>query len=170
MQEVLPERLGVFVDVQFAGASGPEVALAWSQASSEGAAGVHSPVESGSLGVSEAGADSHFVDVAVADQGMPAGTAEEHQAEGAYIRVDRLAGSAEGQEQLSVQAGIPEAVVAQWAEGTAAAASAAVVGVPEFGLGHEWASLVGAQSWGRLPSVGAQRSQLKLQVGQGGVV
>lgn len=43
-----------------------------------------------------------------------------------------------------VQAGIPEAAVAQWAEGTAAAASAAVVGVQEFGLGHEWAFLAGA--------------------------
>lgn len=102
MQEVLAERLRVFADVQFVGASGPEVALAWTGlASSEGAAGVHSPVESGSLGASEAGADSHFVDVAAADLGMPAGTGEEHQAGGAYIHVGRLAGSGkegEGQE------------------------------------------------------------------------
>lgn len=90
MVEMLAEKLGVFVDVQF------EVALAWSLASFEGAAGVNSPVESGSLGVSEVGADSHFVGVAAADLGMPAGTGEEHQAEGAYIHVGSLAGS--GQE------------------------------------------------------------------------
>ncbi len=95
MQGVLAEKLGVFVDVQFEVASDPEVVLAWSLASSEGAAGVHSPVESGSLGVSEAGADSHFVDVAAADLGMPAGTGVEHQAEGAYIHVGRLAGPGE---------------------------------------------------------------------------
>lgn len=94
--EMLAEKLGVFVDVQFEVASGPEVALAWSLASFEGAAGVNSPVESGSLGVSEVGADSHFVGVAAADLGMPAGTVEEHQAEGAYIHVGSLAGS--GQE------------------------------------------------------------------------
>lgn len=88
--EVLAEKLGVFADAQF------EVALAWSLASSEGAVGVHSPVESGSLGVCEAGADSHFVDVAAADLGRPAGTGEEHQAEGAYIHVGgSLAGSGE---------------------------------------------------------------------------
>lgn len=52
-------------------------------------------MESGSLGVSEVGPDSHFVGVAAADLGMPAGTGEEHQAEGAYIPVGSLAGSGE---------------------------------------------------------------------------
>lgn len=89
MQGVLAEML--WVDVLFEVASGPEVVLAWSLASSEGVAGVHSPVESGSLGVSEAGADSHFVDVDAADLGMPAGTGEEHQAAGAYIHVGMFA-------------------------------------------------------------------------------
>ncbi len=147
MQEVQAEKLGAFVDVQFEVASGPEVALVWSLASSEGAAGVHSPVESGSLGVSEAGADSHFADVVAADLGMPAGTGEEHQAEGACIHVGSLAGfgeEAEGQEQPSVQAGIPEAVVAQRAEGTAVAAFAAAAAMQELGWGLEWAFLVGA--------------------------
>lgn len=96
MQEVLAEKLGVFVDVRLEVASGLEVALAWGQASSEGAAGANSPVESDSLGVSEAGAESHFVDVAAADLGMPAGTVEEHRAEGACIHVGRLA-EGEGQ-------------------------------------------------------------------------
>lgn len=95
MQEVLAEKTGVFEDVQIEVASGPEVVLAWSLASSEGAAGVHSPVESDSLGVSEAVVDSHFVDVAVADLGKPAGTGEEHQNEGAYIHAGRLAGPGE---------------------------------------------------------------------------
>lgn len=95
MHGELAEKLGVFVDVQFEVASGPEVVLARSLASSEGVAGVHSPVESGSLGVSVAGADSHFVDVDAADLGMPAGTAEEHQAVGAYIHVGIIAGSGE---------------------------------------------------------------------------
>lgn len=134
MQGVLAEKLGVFVDVQFEVESDPDVVFAWSLASSEGAAGVHNPVESGSLGVSEAGAD-----VAAADLGMPAGTGEEHQVEGAYIHVGRPAGPGEkggGQELPLVQAGTPEALVAQWPEG------AAVVGVQEFG--HEWAFLVGA--------------------------
>lgn len=94
MEEVLAEKFEV--------ASGPEVALAWSLASSEGAAGARSPVEFGSLGVSEAGADSHFVvDVAAADLGMRAGNGGEHQAEGAYIHVGRLAepgDEGEGQE------------------------------------------------------------------------
>lgn len=139
MQGVLAERLGAFVDVQF------EVVSPWSLASSEGAAGVHSPVEAGSPGVSEAGADSHFVGVVAAGLGTPAGTGEEHQAEGACIHVDRPAGfgeEVEGQEQPSVQADIPEAVVARWAEGTAAV-SAVVVGMQAFVAGHEWAFLVG---------------------------
>lgn len=82
-------KLGVWACVQ----SEPEVALAWTLASSEDAAGAHSPVEAGSLGVSVAGVESHFVDVAAADLGMAAGIEEEHQAEGAYIRVGRLVGS-----------------------------------------------------------------------------
>lgn len=89
-------------------------------------------MESGSLGVSEAGAESHFVDVAAADLGMAAGTGEEYQAEGAYIHVGRLAVSeeeGEGQEQPLVQAGTPEGVAVQWTEGTAVDASAAVTGV-----------------------------------------
>lgn len=128
------EKFQVFVGVQF------EVALAWSQASSEGAAGAQSPV-SDSHGVSEGGADSHYVDVAAADLGMPAGTGEGHQAVGANIHVGRLVGSVEGEDQELplVQVGSPEALVAQWTGGTAA-----VVGVHEFGLGLEWASLVGA--------------------------
>lgn len=89
MKGVLDGKMWVFVDVQF------EVVLTLSLASSEGAAGVHSPVESGSLGVSEAGADSHFVDVDAADLGKPAGTGEEHRAGGAYIHEGRLAGSGE---------------------------------------------------------------------------
>lgn len=139
MQEALAERSGAFVDVQFV------VVSPWSLASSEGAAGVRSPVEAGSLGVSEAGADSHFVGVVAAGLGTPAGTVEEHQAEGACIHVDRPVGSGEEGEgqQPSVQAGIPEAVVAQWAEDTAAV-SAAVVGMQVFVPGHEWAFLVGA--------------------------
>lgn len=133
--EVLAGKLEVFVDVQFV------VALALILASSVGAAGVHSPVESGSLGVSEAAADSHFVDVAAADLGMAAGTEVECQAEGPYSRVGMLVGSGEeGEGQLLVQVGIPEAAVG----GTAAAASAAVVAVQDFGIGHERALLVGA--------------------------
>lgn len=147
MQVALAEKLGVFVGVQFEVASGPEVALVWNLASSEGAAGVHSLVEFDSLGVSEAGADNHFADVAAADLGMSAGTVEEHQAEGACNHVGSLAEfGKEGvvQEQPLVQAGIPEAVVAQRAEGTAVAALAAVVGLQESGLCREAASLVGA--------------------------
>lgn len=131
--EMLAEKSGVF-------AGGPEKALAWSLAPSVGAAGVHSLVESGSLGVFGAGADSHFVDVVASDLEMPAGTAGEHQVEGAYIHEESLAGSgqvAEGQEWPLVQAGIPEAAAAQWAEGTAVAACVAVVGIQEVGPEHE---------------------------------
>lgn len=118
------------------------MALAWNQASSGGAAGEHSPEEAGSFGVSGAGAESHFVDVAATVLGMP-GTGEDLQA---YIHVGRLAGSgevAEDREQLWVQAGTPEAVFALWAEGTAADVSAAAVEVQERVLGLEWASLAG---------------------------
>lgn len=149
MQAVLAEKLGVFVDVQFEGASGPEVALVLGLASSEGAAGVRSPVEFDSLGVSAAGADNRSADVAAADPGMAAGTVGERRAEGACIHVGSLAESGEEgevQEQPSVQAGIPEAAAARWAEGTAeaaVAALAAVVGMQEFE--HQEASfLVGA--------------------------
>lgn len=131
--EMLAEKSGVF-------AGGPEKALAWSLAPSVGAAGVHSLVESGSLGAFGAGADSHFVDVVALDLEMPAGTVGEHQVEGAYIHVESLAGSgqvAEGQEWPLVQAGIPEAAAAQRAEGTAVAACVAVVGIQEVGPGHE---------------------------------
>lgn len=131
--EMLAEKLGGF-------AGGPEKALAWSLALSAGAAGVRSLVESGSLGAFGAGADSHFVDVVALDLEMPAGTAGEHQVEGAYIHVESLAGSgqvAEGQEWPLVQAGIPEAAAAQRAEGTAVAACVAVVGIQEVGPGHE---------------------------------
>lgn len=174
IQGVLAEKLGAFVGVQFEVASGPGAALACNLASSDGAAGEHSPVESGSLGVSAAGAESHFVDVAAADLGMPAGTGGGHQADGAYIHVGRLAGSGEvvevQEEQPLVQAGTPEAVSVQWAEGTAAAVSAAVAEVQEFGLGLEWASLAGAYIGDRPPSVGVQCILLRLQEGQDDVV
>lgn len=143
--QVLVEKLGEFVGVQSEVASGPEVALAWNLASSEGAAVEHSPVEAGSLGVSGAGAESHFVDVAATVLEMP-GTGEEYQADGAYIHVGRLARSGEvveDREWLLAQAGSPEAMFAQWAEGTAADVSVAVVEEQEFGLGLEWASLAG---------------------------
>lgn len=91
IQEVLAEKLGAFVGVQFEVASGPEVALAWNPESFGCAAGEHSPVEAGSLGVSDA--ESHFVDVAAAALGTPAGTGGELQADGAYIHVGRVAGS-----------------------------------------------------------------------------
>lgn len=150
MQAVRAEKLGAFVDVQFEGASGPEVALVLGLASSEGAAGVRSPVELDSLGVSAAGADNRSADVAAADRGMGAGTVGGRQAEGACIRVGSLAESGEGgevQEQPLVQAGIPEAAAARWAEGTAeaaAAALAAVVGMQEFEPHQEASFLVGA--------------------------
>lgn len=131
--EMLAEKSGVF-------AGGPEKALASSLAPSVGAVGVHSLVESGSLAAFGAGAGSHFVDVVALDLEMPAGTAGEHQVEGACIHVESLAGSgqvAEGQEWPLVQAGIPEAAAAQQAEGTAVAACVAVVGIQEVGPGHE---------------------------------
>ena len=57
------EKWGVCVEEQFEGA------LAWSPASCEGAAGGGSLGGAGSPGVSEAGAGSHFADVAAADLG-----------------------------------------------------------------------------------------------------
>lgn len=143
------------------------MALAWSLASFEGVE--YSPVESGSLGLLEASPESHFV-VTVADLEMPAGTGEEHQAVGAYMDVGRLVGfeEDESQEQPLVQAGTPEGVVVQLAGGTAVDASA--VGTGESGLHPEWDLLVGEQTGGMPLSVEAQCNQLRLQVGQGGVV
>lgn len=85
---MLFEKSGVFVGVQI------EVALAWSQASCEGAAGEYSPAAAGSLGVSESGVVSRFA-VKVAGLEKPAGTGEEHQADGSYIHAGRFAGSGE---------------------------------------------------------------------------
>lgn len=138
--------------------------MAWSLASFEGVE--YSPVESGSLGLLEASPESHFV-VTVADLEMPAGTGEEHQAVGAYMDVGRFVGfeEDESQEQPLVQAGTPEGVVVQLAGGTAVDASA--VGT---GLYPEWDLSVGEQTGGMPLSVEAQCNQLRLQVGQGGVV
>ena len=130
---VLVEMLQAFGGVQF------EVAWAWSLASSEGAAGAHSPAEADSLVGSEVAAGSHFASVL----GMPAGTVEEHQAAGAYIHEGSRAGSG-GEGRALVQADSPEAAVAPWPGGSAVDVSAAGVGVQEFGLGLEAASLVGA--------------------------
>lgn len=66
-----------------------------------------------------------------------------------------------------MRAGSPEGVV-QRAGGTAVDASVVEIGVS--GLHPEWEWLVGAQTGGMPLSVEARCSQLRLQVGQSGVV
>lgn len=155
--EVWPEKLGASVD-------GPEEASAWNLAPSVGAAEAHSPGESGSLAAFGVAADAD----GQSGRDAPAGTVGEHQAEGAGIRAGSLAGpdqEAEGWEQPSDQAGTPEAAAGHWAEGTvAAAASAAVVGIQEFGPEHDWGLSAEAYSGGKSPSEEVRRSQMRLQV------
>lgn len=151
----------VLVGVQFG------VALAWSLASNEGAAGVYRSVGSDSRAVSETVVENHSADVAEAEQETLAGTEEEHHAEGECILESKLVAEQEGQGAL-VQAGIPEGGVAQWAGGTAVEASAAVVGKQESGPYFEQELLAVAACGGTVQSV-VLCSQLRLQVGQGGV-
>lgn len=162
--EVSPEKLGALV-------GGPEEASAWGLAPSVEAAGIRSPGESGNLVAFGVGADAGVV---ASDLGTLAGIVEEHQAGGAGSHAGSLAGSgqeAEGWGRPLDQAGTPEAAVALGAEGTVAlvAASAAVVGIQEFGWECEWGLLAEAYSGDKPPSEEVRHSQMRLWVEQDAV-